>query len=267
MKLSCSSPMVPGDTLTEKATALHGWGYNGISVFWPLGQWNEAVREELAQLEQRTGVAPCEFVLTDPMYGRLMDPDAASRASCRAMYRAAAEVCAEMGMVTELEFQYGPQDPMPLFDPYQKLTTAQLSDFVAIYRELAEPMQGSAALLLLEPLNRYESRYLNSVADCLDALAAVDRPGTGLLFDFFHVAIEEADIAQAIRLAGNRIKHVHLADNNRMLPGYGNIDWEGCIAALKSVGYDGYLNLECSTSGDPATTLPATSEFLRRLTC
>jgi hypothetical protein len=63
----------------------------------------------------------------------------------------------------------------------------------------------------------------------------------------------------------NRIKHVHLADNNRMLPGYGNIDWAGCIAALKSVGYDGYLNLECSTSGDPATTLPATSEFLTRL--
>jgi sugar phosphate isomerase/epimerase len=258
--------MVPGDTLTEKATALRAWGYDGISVFWPLAQWNEAIREELAQLERRTGVTPCEFVLMDPLYGRLMDPDAAGRAACRAMYRAAAEVCAELGMVTELEFQYGPQDPMPLFDPYQQLTAAQLSDFVAMYRELAEPMEGSAGLLLLEPLNRYESRYLNSVADCLDALAAVDRPGTGLLFDFFHVAIEEADIAQAIRLAGHRIKHVHLADNNRMLPGYGNIDWEGCIAALKSVGYDGYLNLECSASGDPATTLPATSEFLRRLT-
>jgi sugar phosphate isomerase/epimerase len=204
--------------------------------------------------------------LTDPMYGRLMDPDATSRAACRAMYRAAAQVCAELGMVTELEFQYGPQDPMPLFDPYQKLTDVQLSDFVAMYRELAEPVQGSAGLLLLEPLNRYESRYLNSVADCLDALAAVDRPGTGLLFDFFHVAIEEADIAAAIRLAGDRIKHVHLADNNRMLPGYGNIDWAGCLAALKSVGYDGYLNLECSPSGDPATTLPATSAFLRPLT-
>ena len=130
MKLSCSSPMVPGETLTEQAMALHEWGYDGISVFWPLGQWNDIVRRELAQLEQRTGVTPCEFVLMDPIYGRLMDPDAASRAECRAMYRAAAEVCAEMGMVTELEYQYGPQDPMPLFDPYQKLTAAQLSDFV-----------------------------------------------------------------------------------------------------------------------------------------
>jgi sugar phosphate isomerase/epimerase len=74
-------------------------------------------------------------------------------------------------------------------------------------------------------------------------------------------------LAQAIRLAGHRIKHVHLADNNRMLPGCGNINWEECIAALTSVGYDGYLNLECSTGGDPATALPATSEFLRRLTC
>lgn len=50
----------------------------------------------------------------------------------------------------------GPQDPMPLFDPYQKLTAAQLSDFVAMYRELAEPVRGSAGLLLLEPLNTGE---------------------------------------------------------------------------------------------------------------
>ena len=98
MKLSCSSPMVPGETLTEKAMALRAWGYDGISVFWPLGQWNETVREELVQLERRTGVTPCEFVLTDSLYGRLMDPDAASRTACRRRSESRSPTCSPGSM-------------------------------------------------------------------------------------------------------------------------------------------------------------------------
>jgi len=130
---------------------------------------------------------------------------------------------------------------------------------------LAEAVSGSNASVLLEPLNRYESRYLNSVSDCIDALAAVDRQNTGLLLDFFHISIEEPNLIRAVELGGTYIKHVHLGDNNRLLPGYGNIDWASCLAALDNLGYDGYLNLECSTAGDPTETLPATAKYLRTM--
>jgi sugar phosphate isomerase/epimerase len=265
VKLSCSSPMVPGDTLFAKATLLSSWGIDAIAVFWPYERWNAATREELLALKDSLGVTPCEFVLSGSRYGRLMDADPQARADCRAMYREAVEVCAELGMVTELEFECVPQDPMPLFEPYEQPSAAQQATFVQAYRELCDDVAGSKAEVLLEPLNRYESRYLNSVSDCLRALDEVARPSTGLLFDFFHAAIEEADIAAAIRLAGSRIRHVHLADNNRLLPGRGGIDWQRCFAALNEVGFDGYLNFECSTSGDPARTIPAASEFLRSL--
>lgn len=257
--------MVPGDTLTAKASALLEWGYDGIAVFWPYDRWDDAVREELVTLRNRVGVTPCEFALADSVYGRLMDSDPQMRVACRSMYREAAQVCAQIGAVTELEFQYGPQDPLPLFDPYERLNPEQLDAFVEVYRELADVTNGSDAFVLLEPLNRYESRYLNRVSDCLDILNAVDHARSGLLLDFFHSAIEEADIAAAIRLAGSRVKHVHLADNNRLLPGRGSINWEDCFAALREVGFDGYVNLECSTSGEPAQTLPAAAAFLRRL--
>jgi sugar phosphate isomerase/epimerase len=58
---------------------------------------------------------------------------------------------------------------------------------------------------------------------------------------------------------------VHLGDTNRLLPGRGHLDWDGVFAALRDLGYDGYVNLECSTSGDPAETLPAAGAFLRSL--
>jgi sugar phosphate isomerase/epimerase len=266
MKLSCSSPMVPGETLTAQAEALKEWGYDAISIFYPADRWCPATRDEVLGLEDRTGIVPCEFAFSSPLYGHLMDSDLARRQAARAMYKEAAVLCAELGSaVTELEFEYGPQDPLPLFDPYQALDEGQREAFTEMYLELLEPVQGTDARVLLEPINRYESRYLNSVSDCVDAVCAVSNPRAGLLFDFFHVSIEEANIAESIKQAADLIFHVHLADNNRLLPSMGNIDWPACIEVLRSAGYDGVLNLECSTSGDPAVTLPATAAYLRTL--
>jgi sugar phosphate isomerase/epimerase len=257
--------MVPGGTLSAKAALLSSWGIDAISVFWPYHLWDAATREELMTLEERLGVTPCEFALVGPSYGRLMDTDSKLRSDCRGMYRVAAEVCAQLGIVTEVEFECRPQDPMPLFDPYQQPSPEQTGGFAGVYREICDSVAGSDAEILLEPLNRYESRYLNSVPDCLAVLDTVDRQGTGLLFDFFHASIEEADIVSAIKLAGSRIRHVHLADNNRLLPGHGSIEWARCIDALREVGFDGFLSFECATGADPSKTVPAAAELLNDL--
>ena len=257
--------MVPGKTLTAQAEALREWGFDAISIFCPFDQWGPEIRDEILGLEGRTGIVPCEFAFSDPLYGHLMDDDLARREASRAMYAEAARLCAELGAVTELEFEYGAQDPLPLFDPYQPLDQAQRDAFTQMYLEILEPVQGTEARVLLEPLNRYESRYLNSVADCVDAVSAVSNPHAGLLLDFFHCSIEEANLGAAIRQSADLIFQVHLADNNRLLPGKGNIDWASHLAVLREVGYDGYLNLECSTSGDPSLTLPATAAYLRTL--
>ena len=70
MIICCSSPMVPGATLTEKAERLREWGYDAMTVIQPRDEWNDAVRRELGALEGRTGVRPVELVLISEFYGR-----------------------------------------------------------------------------------------------------------------------------------------------------------------------------------------------------
>lgn len=265
MIICCSTPMISGATLTEKAERCRKWGYDAIAVFQPLNEWNDAIRRELGGLEGRTGIRPVEFVLTSPIYGRAMSLNEDLRTACRNMYREAVDVCAELGLFTEIEFEYGPQDSMPLFDPYQQMSVVQEDQFVEFYLDLLDRAEGSTAAVLLEPLNRYESRYLNSVADNLRILARADHPNAGLLPDTFHMSIEEASIPEALRLAGDQVRHVHLGENNRLLPGHGALDWGSIFAALSDIGYTGAVNLECSTSGDPDQTLPETARILREL--
>lgn len=261
----CSSPMVPGATLTEKADLLREWGYGAIAVFWPHEEWSDAVHRELVALQERTGVRPVEFVLTSEVYGHAMSPDDGLRRACRDMYRQAADVCGELGLVTEIEYEYRSQDPMPLFDPYQQLSPQEEERFLAFYLELLGRVEGTSAGVLLEPLNRYESRYLNSVDDNLRLVERVAHPNAGLLPDTFHMSIEESSIPDALRRAGGQVKHVHLGENNRLLPGHGSLDWPAIFDALREIGFEGSVNLECSTTGDPAQTLPAAAARLREL--
>lgn len=264
MRLSCSSPMVPGETLTEKARYLKAWGYDGIAVFMDCADWTTEIREELFALRGATGITVCEFVLSNESYGHLMDADVECRSSARGMYSESAKLCAELGAITELEYEYGPQIPLPLFNPYKKMTKEQMSAFLQLFGEISSITDNSDGAVLLEPINRYEAPFLNSVDDCLDVVKQLGRRSAGLLLDFFHMAIEESDMTASIRRAGKWVRHVHLADNNRLLPGLGSIDWKGCFDALKDIRYDGFLSLECSASGEPSETLPRTADFLRR---
>lgn len=265
MKISCSSPMVPGKSITEKAMKLKKWGYDAIALFVDYETWTEEQHQEVLQLKNETDIIPCEFVFSSPIYGHLMDEDPELRIKCRDMYKKAATICGEIGAVTELEFEYKPQDPLPVFEPYAKLDENQKVDFLEIYLELLEPLKGTKGKMLLENINRYESKYLNTLNDCKEIVDLVRHENAGILADLFHMSIEEKNIPDAIKSVGHDICHVHLGDNNRLLPGYGSTDWEKCFSALKAVGYRGFVNLECSTCGNPEKTLPQTAVFLKEL--
>ena len=99
--------------------------------------------------------------------------------------------------------------------------------------------------LALEPLNRFESYFLNRHDQAL-ALAE-DVGGTcGICLDIFHMNIEEADWKQALRTASDagKLVDVHVADNNRMPCGQGAIDWADFIGTLEEIGYDDYVTVE-----------------------
>lgn len=102
----------------------------------------------------------------------------------------------------------------------------------------------AGVMVLLEPLNRYECDYLNTIEDVLRVIDQVGRPNLKLLADTFHMNIEEADIGASLRQAGRHLGHVHLADTNRQAPGHGHLDVREVLVALEQIDYGGFLSFE-----------------------
>ena len=119
--------------------------------------------------------------------------------------------------------------------------------------------------LIYEPLNRYETNLANTVAEGAALLESLETGNVRLLADLFHMNIEEADVAAAIRAGGSRIGHVHFVDSNRRPAGMGHMHYEPIVAALRDVGYDGYLCAEAFPFPDPRSAAAQTMESYRRL--
>ncbi|MGL6211286.1 MAG: sugar phosphate isomerase/epimerase family protein [Paracoccaceae bacterium] len=124
-------------------------------------------------------------------------------------------------------------------------------------KECFSHAQAAGVKIAIEPLNRFESYFLNRAAQAL-ALADAVHPDCGLCLDAYHMNMEESDIHAAIRLAGKRLFDFHIADNNRFAAGLGHLDWPAIIATLREVGYDGALTNEFVAPVDrtPAAIYP-----------
>jgi D-psicose/D-tagatose/L-ribulose 3-epimerase len=97
--------------------------------------------------------------------------------------------------------------------------------------------------IAVEPLNRFETNFINRHDQAL-LLAQEVGPDVGVCLDVYHMNQEDADMFQAFRNAGDRLYDVHVADNNRMACGQGQLDWAGIIGTLKDMGYDGSITVE-----------------------
>ncbi len=140
-----------------------------------------------------------------------------------------------------------------------------LSWLAEALRECAALAEKEGVRLVLEPLNRYETDLVNTVAEALELIERVGAGNIGLLFDTFHANIEEVSIERAIREAGERLLHVHVADSNRWYPGAGHLDFASIVAALREVGYEGYLSAEVLPLPDPDACAQKAIGFMRGL--
>jgi sugar phosphate isomerase/epimerase len=103
---------------------------------------------------------------------------------------------------------------------------------------------GTAVRFALEPLNRYETDLIHTVAEGLELVERVGAGNFGLLLDTFHMNIEEPDVEESIRSCGDRIFHFHVADSNRWYPGAGHIDFRSILEVLSDTGYEGFVSGE-----------------------
>ncbi len=113
------------------------------------------------------------------------------------------------------------------------------------YREIASyALETSNLTLGIEPVNRFESHFINTVSDALRFIQEIGLPNVKVHVDTFHMIREEDDITQAVLDAGDKLGYVHACENQRGIPGTGLVPWRDFFRALRRVGYDGCITIE-----------------------
>jgi sugar phosphate isomerase/epimerase len=145
------------------------------------------------------------------------------------------------------------------------VSRAQALDWLAeALTELGRRAMAHGQVFLYEPLNRYETNLFNRAADAAAFLDERNISGVKLLCDLFHMNIEETDIAAALRQVAPRLGHVHFADTNRHAIGFGHLDFAPIAAALKDIGYSGYISAEVLPLPDSDTAAKQTMESFQK---
>ncbi|NLR60335.1 sugar phosphate isomerase/epimerase [Chitinophaga polysaccharea] len=128
---------------------------------------------------------------------------------------------------------------------------------VEALKEVYSYSEAAGVLLGIEPINRFETYFINRAEQAL-ALAAAVGPNCGVCLDTFHMNMEEEDMFASIRKAKGKLVGFHVADNNRMAPGMGHLNWEKIVATLREIGYDDVLSVEFCAPLDrtPANPYP-----------
>jgi sugar phosphate isomerase/epimerase len=134
----------------------------------------------------------------------------------------------------------------------------------AALEELGERAKSLGVPLLYEPLNRYETNLVVTLADGVRFLRNLKTRNVKLLADLYHMNIEEADLGAALRDAGDAVGHVHLADSNRRPAGNGHTDFAAIASALRDMNYAGYISAECFPWPDPDSAAAATMSAIRK---
>lgn len=127
----------------------------------------------------------------------------------------------------------------------------------------AEALENSTAMLVIEPLNRKESNFINSVSDGVRLAQMLNHPKVRTLADFYHMD-EENEPLETLMANGPWLGHIHLADTQRLNPGTGHYDYPAFFGHLKAAGYSGRLSAECGMQGEPMAAMHHSAKFLRQ---
>ena len=138
-------------------------------------------------------------------------------------------------------------------------------EVIEVFVEIADYAKNVGVKLAFEPLNRYETNFINNIDEGLNFLKMLDMDDVGLLIDTFHMNIEEARFRESILNSCSKILLVHIADSNRKYPGAGHIDFKEIIFALLDIGYGGYVSGEILPWPDSDTAASKTYELVCNL--
>jgi len=226
------------------------WGFDGAELFLSLDEPADiaAVRAALDRLQLER--ATCCVL---PRDANLISADAATRANGVEFLKKCIDRTADLG---------APLMCGPLYAGLGVMTGRRRTDkewgwAVRGLRAASARAQKRGVCMCIEPLNRFETYFLNTLEDAARLVRDVDSPNVKIHFDTFHSNIEEKHPAEALRAVAPELGHVHISENDRGIPGTGHVDWKGVLKVLKEIGYDDWLTIESFAQPEPALAAAA----------
>ncbi len=137
--------------------------------------------------------------------------------------------------------------------------------FIDLAQELCEYALPKDVKLILEPVNRYEINFINSLEEGVKFLRKVNMPNIRLMPDVFHMNIEDVTIGGELAKYIDYISYIHLADSNRLAPGWGHIDFKDILDNLSLGDYSGWASIEILPKPDPLSAARQAIAYLKPL--
>ncbi len=213
----------------------HGFDGIEVSMFLPADFALNDIRQGLAQNQLE-----CTICSVIPRGLSVISDDAAVRRKTRTHLEDCVKATAEVGAKIIAGPLYSPVGYLP----GRRRTADEWKWAVECYQSLGPVLARHNVTVAIEPLNRFETFFLNTGADAVALCDQIGHPNVGILFDTFHANIEEKNIGQAYRTVGRHLKHVHTCENDRGIPGSGHVEWQDVFQALRDIRYDGWLTIE-----------------------
>lgn len=232
------------------------WGFDGVEIFVSADAPRDAAAIKRLVTERGLECTTCTVLGRET---NLISADAGTRRQGVEYLKRCIERTAELG---------GRILCGPLYAGLGVMTGRRRTE-----REWAHAIEGLSAAavhgrdlgvtLCLEPLNRFETYFLNTLEDAARLVRETGESNVRVHFDTFHSNIEEKQPASSLRAVARELGHVHISENDRGVPGTGHVDWRGVFTALKEIGYDGWMTIE--SFAEPEAELAAAAAIWRDL--
>ena len=213
------------------------WGFDGVEI--ARFEFESFPATEVRRAAEAAGL---QTIFCSALTGNLsmVSDDPSIRAAASAFVKRGIEVAAEIGADTFVGPYCGPVGYLP----GRRRNDDEWKWAVEGLQGLGSTLDTNGVTLAIEPLNRFETYFLNTTDDAIRLCQQVGHDRVGILFDTFHANIEEKNIGKALAAAGSLVKHVHTCENDRGVPGSGHVEWTDVFAALRSMQYDRWVVIE-----------------------
>ncbi len=245
MQLAIQEDMLPGRAVQERLEHAQRLGLAGVEF------WADSLTVRVPEINealQATGLK-ASAVNLGRQDGYLSADGAKRELAINRMRQAMADALDLSAEHVIFVPQYGAPD-VPDLTPYQSPLDLERELLIWLLRTVSDLAYALGVNLHIQPVNRYEAHLINRVEQAKTYRKKIkDHPHVKIAPNLFHMALEEADIAQTLADHADDLDYILLADNNRRLPGQGLINWTQIINTLKQAGYDGWLTFECGQPG------------------